>query len=1017
MTPERWRLITAVFHDALARGDPDRAAFLERACAGDAAVRAEVDRLLAAHHRAGQFGNAPLAPQPGDLLASDATARSHTTDHRVDEDDGSDGGTPGRRWNPFVWVVAAAALVTVATFASAAWLMVVHGGATKSLGWLEARRAGTFSVRLVDPAGPAAGHLVPGDRVIALNGAPTVLPGGTSLHRNELSVGDSYRLTIERQGQRRDVALTVAAGPSELPIRLTYFCMSLAWCVIGLLIGLARPDRPAARLSFGAAVATGRVFGQGALARALFSLSPLHVVLGLHFFARFPTDRPLTGFWKAAVALLYATAAVPLALQFWVRAVRETQGTAAAIDLVLAHQPLFALRGPLPLYTFYVCLLGMVTVLARNYRVLTDEDDRRRVRWVVYGSIAALTPQILWSVGEVVVGAASVAWIGLPANLATVAIPLTVAYAVVRHRVFDIKVAVRLGVQYLLARRALQAAVVLPALALAITLFRNRHLTIGELATGTSGYLYWLVAAGVTLRFRAPIASWLNRRFFREEHDREHLVLGLLDDVRKVESIPQLSLLVGERLTAALHPSTVYIWYREPDDLAAASSSSPLLTPRDVPAGSRWLAWLEQRGSATAVPRRADVGLSRDEARWFATHGVTLVVPMMDSSDRLVGAILLGDRKSEEPYTPADTRLLDTIAKQAADVRENLRLRARVSDEARVRHDVLARLDGRLPDLLKECPACGRCFDGPVDRCPDDGRPLTLSLPVGRTLEGKYRLDRLIGKGGMGAVYEARDLRLERSVAVKILLGRAFGEQAALRRFRQEARAAAQLNHPNVVGVFDFGTIEGDGAYLVMELVSGSTLRAELDRQASLTPPAAAEWFAPLLDGVAAAHANGLVHRDLKPENVIGWRTDSGRLAAKILDLGLVKFTAEGLTSGTMTATGAIMGTPAYMSPEQLRGQDVDHRTDIYAIGVMAVEALTGHRPPTGDIDRRDSAGPLLPHLPAASAEARAIVEVLTRCLAANPRHRIASAAALRDELIPLLHNCPSLDLAAPGAS
>ena len=129
-------------------------------------------------------------------------------------------------------------------------------------------------------------------------------------------------------------------------------------------------------------------------------------------------------------------------------------------------------------------------------------------------------------------------------------------------------------------------------------------------------------------------------------------------------------------------------------------------------------------------------------------------------------------------------------------MRENLRLRARVSDEVRVRHDVLARLDGRLPDLLKECPACGACFDGEVERCARDGAPLTLSLPVSRTIDGKYRLDQLIGKGGMGAVYEARDLRLDRSVAVKVLLGRAFGHQPALRRFRREARRRRAAEPP-----------------------------------------------------------------------------------------------------------------------------------------------------------------------------------------------------------------------------
>ena len=244
----------------------------------------------------------------------------------------------------------------------------------------------------------------------------------------------------------------------------------------------------------------------------------------------------------------------------------------------------------------------------------------------------------------------------------------------------------------------------------------------------------------------------------------------------------------------------------------------------------------------------------------------------------------------------------------------------------------------------------------------------------------------------MGAVYEARDLRLERTVAVKIMLSRAFGEQTALRRFRREARAAAHLAHPNVVGVFDYGPLEGEGAYLVMEMIRGGTLRSELDQLSRLTPAVAAEWFGPLLDGTAAAHAHGIVHRDLKPENVIGRRDEACSLAVKILDLGLVKFRAGApLSTDLMTADGLVMGTPAYMSPEQILGREVDHRTDIFALAVMLVESLTGRRPFQGDTLAELLAAQQQTsyRLPGSSAEAHALRDLLQQCLAADPRYAL----------------------------
>jgi tRNA A-37 threonylcarbamoyl transferase component Bud32/GAF domain-containing protein len=649
----------------------------------------------------------------------------------------------------------------------------------------------------------------------------------------------------------------------------------------------------------------------------------------------------------------------------------------------------------------------MVSVLPYNYRRLTSEDQRRRVRWVLYGGLIGLVPEVWYAVVaiiEMIAGSSPVPRFDLVANLAPVIIPICVAYTVVKHRVFDITVAIRLGVQYLLARRALQALVALPLVAFAYALVVNRHRTVAEIVTESTGYIYWLVAAGIGLRFRRPIRSWLDRQFFREEYDRERVLMGLVDEIGRVESIAELSRLVSEKLELALHPKALFLWYRDPNESADVSSSNPELSPSDFPAGA-WVSWLEAHGEASELPLPAAARVTGLENRWFALRRVRLVVPIGDSNDRLVGVLLLGEKKSEEPYGANDRRLLQAIAKQTASARENLQLRAKVSEEQRIRHDVLARLGGAVAGLLKECPTCGSCFDGDVTHCSRDRAPLTLSLPVSRTVDGKYRLDRLIGRGGMGAVYEARDLRLDRSVAVKILLGRAFGQKTALRRFHREARAAARLNHPNIVRVYDFGPLEGEGAYLVMERLEGVTLRATLRRATRLDAAEAVGWFDPLLAGLAAAHAEGIVHRDLKPENVIGQRTQTG-MNVSILDFGLAKMnTVDVLASGTLTVHGAVMGTLGYMSPEQLLGGEVDHRTDIFTVAVMIIEALTGRRPFQGetpaDVSRavlRDTV-----HLSRATPGVAALDDLVQHCLAKDPRDRLASADDLRSRLIPRL--------------
>ena len=208
------------------------------------------------------------------------------------------------------------------------------------------------------------------------------------------------------------------------------------------------------------------------------------------------------------------------------------------------------------------------------------------------------------------------------------------------------------------------------------------------------------------------------------------------------------------------------------------------------------------------------------------------------------------------------------------------------------------------------------------------------------TIEGKYRVDALIGRGGMGAVYRARDLRLDRDVAVKVVRGELVASPEARDRFQREAQLAARLQHPAIVTVFDYGTLPDGAAYLVMEYVRGEDLRARLSK-GPLPAADAIALLADIAEGVEAAHRESVLHRDLKPENVLL----PARGGPKVLDFGVAKSMPHAGQDATLTASGTIVGTPAYMAPEQIRGERVDARTDIFSLSVICYEMLTGRLP------------------------------------------------------------------------
>ncbi len=293
---------------------------------------------------------------------------------------------------------------------------------------------------------------------------------------------------------------------------------------------------------------------------------------------------------------------------------------------------------------------------------------------------------------------------------------------------------------------------------------------------------------------------------------------------------------------------------------------------------------------------------------------------------------------------------------------------------------------------------------------------------VGRQV-GPYKIQSLLGVGGMGEVYLANDTRLGREVAVKVLPAAFSADGDRLRRFEQEARAAGRLNHPNILAIYDVGTCDAS-PYIVSELLEGGTLRDQLGGSA-LPHRKTIEYALQIARGLAAAHEKGIIHRDLKPENL--FVTKDGRV--KILDFGLAKLTHPILNSGdltdasmapTATAPGVVMGTAGYMSPEQVRGQVADHRSDIFAYGAILYEMVSGQRAFQGN-SAVEMMNAILkqepPDLPPNRPIAPALERIVRHCLEKSPEQRFQSASDIAFDLEALSGSAPATLGVAPGRS
>lgn len=314
--------------------------------------------------------------------------------------------------------------------------------------------------------------------------------------------------------------------------------------------------------------------------------------------------------------------------------------------------------------------------------------------------------------------------------------------------------------------------------------------------------------------------------------------------------------------------------------------------------------------------------------------------------------------------------------------------------------------------VSRYCPACSREF-GPEEQisvCPVDHSLLHVihEDPLAKELiADRYQMIGVIGEGGWSTVYKAKDIKLNRLVAVKLLHRHLVSSPEKVKRFQQEAESAAQMAHNNVVVTYDYGMMPDGQPYIVMELLQGRSLQTVLNEEGRLPYQKLIDFMLPVCEGMHAAHEKGLVHRDLKPGNIFVTRNLQGDQVVKVVDFGLAKVveTGQGLAAASLTETGATLGTPAYMSPEQCMGRLLDRRSDIYAIGCIMYEALMGEKPFVGETPFDC----MLKHLnepPLSFANQHSPVSMppsleraVFRCLAKNPVHRFQTARDLSTEL------------------
>ena len=407
----------------------------------------------------------------------------------------------------------------------------------------------------------------------------------------------------------------------------------------------------------------------------------------------------------------------------------------------------------------------------------------------------------------------------------------------------------------------------------------------------------------------------VERRRARQEsldrlHDAERRVSEL--EVRapdSIENLPRWAEQVASEIRRTVEATEVRIW--------RCSEGEPVAL----------------NGGELSTPVREEIHSAGEMSKDAAGN---VLVPLSGLSGEVFGAMVIAAPAS---WSAPERRLVGGFARYLGGALEILEKRHELAIEEARREGARRRMQERGVGALWLCSTCGRCFDGSVERCDVDGTRLTQRLLPFR-VQDRYQLVRLLGQGGMGQVFLAKDERLQRDVAIKVLLGDTLLDADARAQLAHEARAVARIGHPGVVDVFDLGELEDGSAFIVMEYLTGRALSEELARHGRGSPRQVAELLRQVGAALSAAHRTGVVHRDIKPQNVFLTQHADG-FHARLLDFGVARVTGGGdITS----KSGALLGTPAYMAPEQIAGAAGDEKSDLYSLAAVAFEALVGRR-------------------------------------------------------------------------
>lgn len=567
--------------------------------------------------------------------------------------------------------------------------------------------------------------------------------------------------------------------------------------------------------------------------------------------------------------------------------------------------------------------------------------------WPYVASLSELSPSMVWLLQTVDRHTPGYGYYWLCVLLVSLA-PVA-AHSVFAHRVRNVGLVLKQAMQYRVARRFVWAITVAPAAALAAYVYARHRLAIAEIIDSRDSLaLLAVVAAGVlVLAARRRLLIALDRIFLREPLDHAEAMAELERRLREASGAREIAAIVALEIDRAVHPQSIAVFLNDRDgrQLLSAEGTARSLD-LNTPLGAL-LVGARQEIQVGRTARPIWNLLPEADREWLESGGYQLLIPLAGRAGRLVGAVALGEKRGELPYTREERLLLRVMAAQAAITLENCRLRRLPGLEASATADSI---DSR-EEPAAQCPSCRLVWPSSTRDCRCGVRTQPAALPAFPL--AKFRLERLLGAGGMGLVYLAEDLSLDRKVAIKTLR-RLTAERA--RQLEHEARAMARVQHPNLAVVF--GVEEWDGyPLLIVEYLEGGTLADRL-RQSRMTLLEALSLGVVLGDALDRVHASGMLHRDIKPGN-IGYSAEG---VPKLLDFGLACLVGDAadvptadaaprVSEGTFVArttatpTHHLAGTVQYLSPEAVGGAVPDYSFDLWSLSLVLFEAVAGVNP------------------------------------------------------------------------